>query len=37
MRNECETSVRNLKGRDRLGDLGIDKRIMLKWVLQNEV
>jgi hypothetical protein len=27
----------NLKGRDHLGDLGVDERIILEWVLKNWV
>jgi hypothetical protein len=34
MRNEYKTSVEKLKGRDNLGNLGIDGRITLKCILK---
>jgi len=32
--NVHTTLVENLKGRDYLGDLGVDGRIILKWILK---
>jgi hypothetical protein len=32
--NAYKILLENLKGRDNLGDNGMDKRIMLKWVFQ---
>jgi len=34
MRNSCKILLENLKGRVHLEDLGVDGRIVLKWVLQ---
>jgi hypothetical protein len=34
MRDSYRILVGNLKGRDHLGDLGIDGRIILKWILK---
>jgi hypothetical protein len=31
-RNGCNILVEILKGRDHLGDIGINKRIILKWI-----
>jgi hypothetical protein len=28
---------KNLNGRDHLGDLDVDQRILLKWILKNSV
>jgi hypothetical protein len=33
MRNTYETSVGNLKGRDHLGGVHTDERIILEWIL----
>jgi hypothetical protein len=32
--NACKILLENLKGRDHLGDHGIDKRITLQWVFK---
>jgi len=34
MKNAHKILVANLKGRDYLGDLGIDGRLILKWILE---
>jgi hypothetical protein len=34
MRNAYRILVGKLKGRDHLDDLGVDTRIMLKWILK---
>jgi hypothetical protein len=35
--NTHKIVIRNLKGRGHLGDIGVDERIMLKWILNKEV
>jgi hypothetical protein len=34
MRNEYKNSARNPEGKQNLGDIGADGRIILKWVLR---
>jgi len=34
VRNACKILSENLQGRDHLGDLSVDVRIMLKWILK---
>jgi len=36
MRNTYKILVGNLEKRDHFGDLGVDGRILLKWVLQKQ-
>lgn len=36
MKNEYRIVVRNLKDRDHLGNIGKDKRISLKWILEKQ-
>jgi hypothetical protein len=33
MRNVCKISVGNLKGRDNSEDVGVDGKVILKWIL----
>jgi hypothetical protein len=34
MRNAYKASLVNLKGSDYLGDLGVNEKILLKWILK---
>jgi hypothetical protein len=36
MRNACRILSEHLKGRDHLENIGIDGRIILKWILRKE-
>jgi hypothetical protein len=35
-RNAYKILFKNLKGRDHLEDLGVDRRVILKWILRKE-
>jgi hypothetical protein len=37
MRNTYRILIINLKGRDRLGNPGLDGRIIIKWILRNKM